>query len=326
MAKETRVGYIGAGGIAHSHAEGLARIEGAPLVGVTDVHAPAAQKLADKYGAKVYASAAELIKECSPDALFIFTPPFARGEAEHAALAAKVPFFIEKPLALDKELMAEIAAEIAKLNLITSTGYMTRYRKSVARAKAVVAEDPAILGFGGWWGGTPGDHPWWTDMAKSGGQFHEQATHTVDLARYLFGEAVEVFAAAATGFNKGIPHYTMHDALTVIIKFAGGGIANLMSSCSSNAGGGIILDISCMNHNIKFKDWEHTVLIESRDGTSEGIKGERNIFEVEDRVFIEAVRSGDRSGIKSDYADGMKSALVSLAANESARTGKPVSL
>ena len=326
MAKEIRVGYIGAGGIARAHAEGLARIADAPMVGVTDIDAPAAQELATKYNAKAYASAAELIKACAPDALFIFTPPSARGEAERAAIAAKIPFFIEKPLALDKGLMAEISAEVQKQNLLTSTGYMTRYRKSVQRAREIVKSDPAILGFGGWWGGTPGDHPWWTNMSKSGGQFHEQATHTVDLARYLFGEAVEVFAAGAHGFNKGIPNYSMDDAVTVIIKFAGGGIANLMASCSSNAGGGIILDVQCLNHNIKFKEWAHHVLIENKDGTSEGIKGENNIFEIEDAAFIEAVRTGDRSGVKSDYADGMKSALVSLAANESVKTGKPVNL
>ena len=326
MAKEIRVGYIGAGGVARAHAEGLARIAGAPMVGVTDVHAPAAKEMAAKYGATVYASVAELIKECTPDALFIFTPPFARGEAERTALAAKIPFFIEKPLALDKGLMAEISAEVQKQNLLTSTGYMTRYRKSVQRAREIVKEDPAILGFGGWWGGSPGNHPWWTDMSKSGGQFHEQATHTVDLARYLFGEAVEVYAAGAHGFNKGIPNYTMDDAVTVVIKFAGGGIANLMASCTSNAGGGIILDVQCLNHNIKFKEWAHHVMIESKDGTSEGIKGENNIFEIEDAAFIEAVRTGDRSGIKSDYTDGMKSALVSLAANESVKSGKPVSL
>lgn len=326
MAKELRIGYIGSGGIASAHAEGLARIEGAPLVGVTDVHMPSAETLAGKYGATAYGSVEDLIKGAGVNALFIFTPPFARGEAERAALAAKLPFFIEKPLALDKGLMAEISAEVARQNLTTSTGYMTRYRKSVARAKEIVLEDPAILGYGGWWGGSPGKHPWWTDMSKSGGQFHEQATHTVDLARYLFGEAVEVYAAAARGFNKNIPDYTMDDAVTVVIKFAKGGIANLMASCSSNAGGGIILDVSCLNHNIKFKEWAHHVQIENRDGTSEGIKGENNIFEIEDRVFIEAVRTGDRSKIKSDYADGMKSALLSLAANESARTGKPVAL
>jgi predicted dehydrogenase len=326
VAKNIRIGFIGAGGIARSHAEGHAKIADCELVGVTDVHAPAAEKMAADFGGKSYGSAAEMLKESAPDAVFIFTPPFARGEGERAVLAAKIPFFIEKPLANDKGLMAEIAAEVQKQNLLTSTGYMTRYRKSVARAKEIVKEDPAILGYGGWWGGSPGNHPWWTDMSKSGGQFHEQATHTVDLARYLFGEAVEVYAAGAHGFNKGIPNYTMDDAVTVVIKFAGGGIANLMASCSSNAGGGIILNISCLNHNIKFNEWRHDVLIESKGGNTEGIRGENNIFEIEDAVFIEAVRSGDRSGIKSDYADGMKSALLSLAANESVKSGKPVSL
>jgi|TARA_B100000809_G_C15113670_1_gene521579 predicted dehydrogenase len=34
---------------------------------------------------------------------------------------------------------------------------------------------------------------WWREKAKSGGQVHEQATHGIDLARYLFGEAKTVY-------------------------------------------------------------------------------------------------------------------------------------
>lgn len=326
MAKEVRVGIVGAGGIAKSHVHGFPKITGIKIVGVTDAVPESAEAMASSEGGRAYRSAGELIKECAPDALFIFTPPFARGEAERAAVAAKVPFFIEKPLANDKGLMAEIAAEVRKQNLLTSVGYMTRYRKSVQAAREIVGTDPAILGFGGWWGGTPGNHPWWTDIKKSGGQFHEQATHTVDLARYLFGDAVEVCAAAATGFNKGVPNYSMHDAVTAIIRFEKGGIANLMSSCSSNAYGGIILNVQCLNHNIKFKEWSHDVMIDDKNGETHGIRGERNIFEIEDAAFVEAVRTGDRSGIRCDYTDGMKSALVSLAANESIATGKAVAL
>jgi len=43
-------------------------------------------------------------------------------------------------------------------------------------------------------------------------------------------------------------------------------------------------------------------------------------------AFIHAVRTGDRSVIRSDYFDALKTTEVTLGANESARTGKPVEM
>ena len=326
MADVVRLGFIGAGGIARAHLEAMSKVTGAEIVAVTDAVPAAAQAMAEKTGAKVYDSAANLASDAGVDALFIFLPPFAHGDAERAALSANLPFFIEKPVGLDPGFLNEIAAEVENLGLLTSVGYMTRYRESVQRVREIVHEDPAIMAFGGWWGGSPGSHPWWTNKKKSGGQFHEQATHTVDLARYLFGEAVEVYAAAANGFNKGIPKYSMDDAVTVTIKFAGGGIANLMASCSSNAGGSLFMDLHSLNHNFHFTEWNHNVVIKAKGGEPEEIKGEDGIFAIEDQVFVDAVRTGDRSGIRSSYADGVKTSLVSIAANKSLKTGKPVRL
>jgi len=56
----------------------------------------------------------------------------------------------------------------------------------------------------------------------------------------------------------------------------------------------------------------------------EEIKGEDNIFEIEDAAWIAAVKRGKPNGVLSDYADGVGSLAVSLAANESMATGKPV--
>lgn len=326
MAEKVRVGFIGAGGIARSHLEALSKVPDAEIVAITDVSREAAQAMAEKTGATVYDTAASLTKDAGVDAVFILLPPFAHGEAEKAALEAGLPFFVEKPVGLDAGQLNEFAAEVERTNLMTSVGYMNRYRESVNRVKDIVATEPAILAFGGWWGGSPGDHPWWTNRSKSGGQFHEQATHTVDIARYLFGEAVEVYAAAANGFNKGIPNYTMDDAASVTIRFANGGVANLMCSASSNAGGSLFLDVHSLNHNFHFTEWDHHVRIKEKGADPIEIKGEPGIFSVEDAVFIQAVKSGDRSGIRSTYSDGVKTSLISIASNVSLETGKPVSL
>jgi predicted dehydrogenase len=44
----------------------------------------------------------------------------------------------------------------------------------------------------------------------------------------------------------------------------------------------------------------------------------------EDRIFIDAIKTGDASKIKSSYEDGLKSLAVSLAANKSWKEGKAV--
>ncbi len=326
MAKPIRLGLIGAGGIARAHVDAMAAVPDAKIVGITDADPSAAQALAAKVGAEAFDTAENLAQNAGVDALFLFVPPFAHGEPEQVALRHRIPFFVEKPIGLDVGLMDEIAKEVASQRLMTSVGYMTRYRSSVQRVRELLGQEPPILAYGGWWGGTPGNHPWWTDKKKSGGQFHEQVTHTVDLARYFFGEPVEVYAAAANGFNKRVETYSMDDAVTVAIRFRQGGVANLMASVSSNAGGDLFLKVHSLNRNIHFTGWEHTVSIKTKGGEDEEIAGEPNIFAIEDAAFLKAVSTGDRDLIRSDYADGVKSAALSLAANRSLETGKPVEL
>jgi predicted dehydrogenase len=326
MDAATRIGFIGAGGVANAHADALAEIDQAEIVAVTDPQAERAEKMAEKTGATVFDSPESLAADAGVDVLFIFVPPNAHGSPEQAALKHKIPFFIEKPVGLDPGQMSEFVKEVERLKLLTSVGYMNRYRKGVQRTRELLAQEPPIMAYGGWWGGSPtADNWWWTDRAKSGGQFHEQVTHTTDLARCFFGEAAEVYAAAANGFNVKPEGYDMDDAATVAIRFHNGGVVNLMSSASSNAGGDIFLNVHSLNRNFHFTGWEHSVTIKTKDEEEpEEIAGEDNIFAVEDIAFFEAVRENDPTKILCTYPDGVKSALISIAANKSVQTGKPV--
>jgi predicted dehydrogenase len=45
-----------------------------------------------------------------------------------------------------------------------------------------------------------------------------------------------------------------------------------------------------------------------------------------DRAFIEAVRTGDRSGVRTPYREAVRTLAVSLAATESAETNQAVEL
>ena len=332
MAQTVRLGFVGAGGMAKAHTDAIKNMPDVEIAAFTDVHRPAAEAMAAQFGAQVFDTPEQLAADAGVDAMYILLPPFAHGAAERAALAHQIPFLVEKPVGLDVGLARELAAEVERQGLLTAAGYMNRYRKGVNAARELLQQDPPILAYGGWWGGSPGAAgaggigSWWSDKSKSGGQFHEQVTHTVDLARYLFGDAQEVFAYAATGFNKGIAGYSMDDAATVAIRFANGGIANLMSSVSSNAGGGVLLNVHSLNTNVQFTGWDHTVSLRRKGQPDEEIKGEDNIFGIEDAAFLAAVRKADGSGIRSTYPDAVKTLAISVAANQSIATGKPVAV
>lgn len=332
MPKKLRVGFVGSGGTANNHANRLAKRDDVKIEAFCDVLYPLAQKAAQTFSARAFRSAEKMFDAVELDAVYFCLPPCAHGD-EFLAIERGIPFFIEKPVNLKLDQAQAIARAVARKRLITSVGYMNRYRKSAQTVRKMLAGDPAILVLGGWIGGTPRPAPgpgiwsWWIQKKKSGGQFLEQVTHTVDMARFLCGEAVSVHAFAARGLNKIAPkNYDIEDASVVNIKFKSGAVANLHAACSSNASGGITLNVHANQMAALFTGWEHSVRILQKGKDPVEITGEPDIFEIENDAFIKAVLRKNPSLIQSPYADGVKTVAISVAANESMKTGKPVAL
>jgi len=332
MASLVKVAIIGSGGMAQAHLPGLKAMENVKVVGFCDVNLERAQAMADENDARAFSSPEEMLKATEPDCAYVLLPPFAHGEAEHTCVQYGVPFFVEKPINKDWEQACGIAKAVADKGLMTSAGYMNRYRKTIQQAKATLAADPAVYVTGGWIGGSPKPDPsrpisvWWVQKAMSGGQFVEQVTHTVDIVRFLCGEATEVCAFAAQGFNRGVEGYDIDDAMAVSIRFANGGVCNLHSCCASNAKGGVSLDVFAGKTAFEFRGWDHSCKVFEPGKDAVAIPGEPDIFVVEDKAFIEAVRTGDASGVLCTYADALKTLEISLAANASAEEGRVVKL
>ncbi len=331
---KVRLGFVGCGGIAESHMKGIAKHPDAEILGFCDINEARAKDMAQRYGAKgarVYTDAEVMFKDVELDGAYFCLPPFAHG-SELYAIEAGIPFFVEKPINLYLNQAQEILAAVKEKGLMTSVGYMNRYRKGIQTVRSLLKDDPPILVLGGWIGGTPKAGPgggiwsWWIIKDKSGGQFHEQVTHTVDLTRFLCGEVVEVHAFAAKGLNKGAPeNYSIEDASVVNLKFKGGAVANLWASCSANAGGGgVTLSIYANSTTALFTGWEHSLRLLRQGEEEQRFPGEPNIFEIEDDAFIRAIKDRNPSLIMCDYEDGLGTLKVTLAANESMKTGKPV--
>jgi myo-inositol 2-dehydrogenase / D-chiro-inositol 1-dehydrogenase len=318
-----RIAFIGTGGIARSHAAGLVKRSDVTFTGLYDIIPEKAQSFGAQYGGTVYAGLAEMLDSAKPDAVWICIPPYAHGEAERAVLARRIPFLVEKPVSNSLDTARRVLEQVERTGTLTATGYMNRYRRSANRAKEILANDPAVLVHGGWVGGTPGV-AWWRVKAQSGGQIVEQTTHIFDLVRYIVGEPKLVYAQSTQGYVRDMPNYDVEDASTVAIQFAHGAVGNLVSCCASRAGGGVHLTIAATKHYMTFTGWEHALVVRKSTIEEEHIAGEPNIFEIEDGAFIEAVKTGDASLVRSPYADALKTLAFCLAAGKSLETGAPV--
>ena len=333
MRDKVKLAFIGAGGVVRSHLEhGLKDFEDVEFVGWCDLNQEAAAARREQVGGKgdIYTDARKMLDEAKPDAVYIMLPPFAHGPAEQLVIERRIPFFIEKPVAIDLETALRVAEGVERYNLITSVGYMNRYRKSVQRVRELLKGRKPVIMHGGWVEGPPpryeGIWEWWVQKDKSGGQFLEQTTHTIDLARYLFGEVTSVYAVAVRDRQKRPDFFTIEDASMVQMAFANGAAANLYSSCCTPVGGGIFLTLWATDMKAEFTGWEHSVRIHLPGDEQITIPGEPNIFALEDRAFIDSVKAGENRGILATYEDGLKAVAIACAANESMETGRVISL
>ena len=161
------------------------------MAAVADPALERAKELAAEAGAAAYPTHMELLSSEGLDAVYICVPPFAHGAPELAVIDAGLPMFVEKPVAINQETAATIAARLAGRSLVTCTGYHWRWLDIFDRAADLLADRPARLVQCSWLDKVP-PPPWWLRRDGSGGQTIEQTTHVLDTARGLAGDVVEV--------------------------------------------------------------------------------------------------------------------------------------
>ena len=317
----TRIGFIGAGGIAHRHLGVLEQFADVEIAAFADPDEGRANGAAERFGARSFRDPEAMLAEVALDALYICVPPFAHGAPERAALAKNIPFFVEKPLALDPETAEPLARAIAAAGLITAVGYHWRYLDTVDEARALLADNPARLLSGYWLDSTP-PPPWWWKQDQSGGQFNEQTTHIVDLARYLVGDVTQVYGLAGHTPRDDFPGLDVPTASTASLRFASGAVGNVASTCLLRWNHRVGLHIFADGLAMEITD--HDLMVDVGRGRpvrhAEGDPVWR-----EDRDFIDAVRGGPNH-IRCPYPEALATLRITDAIARSAATGRAIDL
>lgn len=311
-----RLGFIGAGGIAHRHFGVLETMHDVKVVAVADPDQGRAEDAARRMGATAYTDHEAMLAGEDLDAVYICVPPFAHGAPERACIARDLPFFVEKPLSLDLSLAEEIAAEVEAAGLVTAVGYHWRYLDTMDEARAHLAGNPAHLMQGFWIDQTPPPEWWWRED-RGGGQVVEQATHIIDAARFLAGDVTEVFGLAARRDRDDFQGLTVPTATAATLRFASGALANLAATCMLRWNHRVGLHVFADALALEITDFDLMVDV----GRGRPVRrAEGDPVWREDRDFVEAVM-GRENRIRCPYAEALETHRVALAISRSAREG-----
>jgi predicted dehydrogenase/glycosyltransferase involved in cell wall biosynthesis/threonine dehydrogenase-like Zn-dependent dehydrogenase len=318
---KTRLGFIGVGGIAQRHLNILADFGDIDLVAFADPDLDRADAAASRFGARSYSQHREMLDAEQLDAVYICIPPFAHGTVEFDLIEKRIPFFVEKPLTRDIKLAEEIADKVNEAGLITGVGYHWRYLDTVDEARGLLHDNPAQLLSGYWLDSTPPPQWWWNEE-QSGGQMVEQATHLLDLARFLIGEVTEVYGRTGHIDRGDYPGLDVATVTTANLTFDTGVLANMSSTCLLGWSHRVGLHIFADKLAIELND--HEIMVDVGRGRPVRAADGDPVWR-EDRDFIDAVRGGPNN-IRCPYGDALVTHRLALAIMASAKSGEAVRL
>jgi len=329
-----KLGFIGTGGIAQRHLNGAKAREDVEIIGHFDVARERAVQAAEGFGGQVFESATDLYDRGRPDAIVICTPPFAHGDIEEEACKRGIPFFVEKPVAVNMETALGVLDAVDRSGVITQVGYMFRTSEALKQVRDMLSTRPvAIVQAHYYMPGLPGPS-WWPKMELGGGQLIEQATHMLDLGRFLAGEVATVLGLTATvrdwtavppdyqpeGLLKYSKVFEIPDTTALVMQYESGALGTLSCSLVPQA-----------TWDVGFKVVADGLLVTIEGASARWVGDEQGeaqpgpdwvnyvLYE-----FLDAVKTNGKTSVP--YIEGVKSLAISVAGYESVKRAGPVAI
>jgi predicted dehydrogenase len=240
-----------------------------------------------------------------------------------------VHFLIEKPIALTLAQANEMRAQVRASGVKTQVGFKYRHGAVAEFLKRYLrhtnVDGSAFLSMH--YACNSLHRRWWRERSKSGGQTVEQIIHLFDLARFLLGEAVQVFSMQDNLFHRQLPDYTIEDASATTIRFRSGAIANVVATNGAIPNRweygwrlvlpGLTADASDANHAVL----HHT---DRAPSPTTRIADDKDLFLAQTLDLFAAIRE-ERETL-APIEEGVRSLELALAAARSAELAMPVGL
>ncbi|HWL97249.1 MAG TPA: Gfo/Idh/MocA family oxidoreductase [Nocardioidaceae bacterium] len=238
-----RIGLVGAGRIGQMHARILRDLESVTDVLVADVDRSSSRALADAHGFTA-ADAVDEVFETGLDGMLVTAATSAHADLLRRSIKARVPVFVEKPLAVDVAGTVDLVHAIAESGVPVQLGFQRRFDPGYVEAKRKV--DAGELG----WVHTlrsctldPAP-PTPVYVASSGGIFRDCAVHDFDSIRWMTGR--EIVSVSAFAANRGEQFFRDHDdadTATALLELDDGTLATASCTRYNAAGYDVRLEV-----------------------------------------------------------------------------------
>jgi predicted dehydrogenase len=196
-AEALRLGFIGCGMIAKTHARALTRMQGVEVAALSDTNPQAIRGLKEAVpqlaSAREYSDYVEMLDREQLDGVLILTPHSLHLEQIKAALKRKLNIFVEKPMVTSPAEAREVLRSLEGSGLVLCVGYqrrtdgLFRYVKDTASDAGLGA--PRYIEHQlsqDWTGLSRGS--WRMDPRLSGGGFlMDSGSHIMDMVLWLMG-------------------------------------------------------------------------------------------------------------------------------------------
>lgn len=232
-------GIVGCGTIGPLHAEAIAGLPGAHLVGAADLQPERSADLTARWGGKACASLEELLGLADLDVVCVCTPSGLHGRHGEQVARSGRHVVVEKPVDVDPAAAQRLIDACEQAGVRLSVISQHRFDPAVRRVRDALAEgrlgDPLFCEGRAWWYRTQGYYDagsWRGTHAMDGGALLNQGVHLVDLMLWMFGPARGVFARGAT-----VAHdIEAEDLITATVQFDNGALGSLSVSTAAFPG------------------------------------------------------------------------------------------
>ncbi len=320
-----KIGVVGAGFMGSVHLGAYAQMPGVEVVGVADARPETAGAGAALVGARSYSSYEALVAAESVEVVDVCLPtPLHRDVALRVAREGR-HLILEKPLARDLAEAEEILDACSGSEGRLFVGHVVRFFPEYVRIREMVRNgelgtvgvvrtsrrSPFLTGW----------NDWYADWRMSGGVLVDLVIHDFDFLRWTLGEVERVFARGVLGHE-----FNRLDYAVATLRFEGGAIAHIEGHWGYPGP---------FNYSIELAGSRALVAVDSREPGSLDLVGGagdeppdfaigKDPYHAELEHFVRCIETGEEPSVSA--SDAYEALRISLAATESVRTGRPVTL
>ena len=263
-----RIGLVGVGRIGAFHAATLKSLPAVDQVVVADADPARAQAVAKELGVESVPDVPALLAS-GLDGFVIAAATSAHASLIEAGLAAGVPTFCEKPVALDLAETSRVVELVEASSVPVHIGFQRRFDAGYQAARAAV--ETGELGFVHHIRANTNDAfpPHREYIPQSGGFFRDCTVHDFDIIRYVTGrEVVSVYAAGANRGETFFGEYGDVDSAAALLTLDDGTFAAVSGTRYNGAGHDVRMELHGSLGSIAVGLDSHTALRSAEPGVS----------------------------------------------------------